>query len=61
MTITSTILFMFIRPLIPAIFGGIALSLFFAIKRPILAYIVNKTEIVKLFIKFYKKGLGYGI
>ena len=46
LTIISTTLFMFVRPLTPAILGGIALSIFFAVKRPLLAYIVDKPEIV---------------
>ena len=58
LTIISTTLFMFIRPLVPAILGGIALSIFFAIKRPILAYIVDKPEIVILFMSNYQRVLG---
>ena len=49
LTIISTTLFMIVRPLVPAILGGIALSIFFAVKRPLLAYIVDKPEIVNLF------------
>lgn len=43
---------MFIRPLAPVILGGIALSIFFAVKRPILAYIVDKSEIVNFIFIF---------
>lgn len=46
LTIISTGLFIIIPPLIPAIIGGIAISIFFAVKRPTLAYLADKPELV---------------
>ena len=61
LTILELILILFIPPLIPSFLGGIAISFFFAVKRPLLALIVDKPEIVIYLFIIIFKGLGYGI
>ena len=61
LTIMELILMLYIPPLIPCFLGGIACSLLFAIKRPLLALIVDKPEIVIYLFIIIFKGLGYGI
>lgn len=46
LTIISTTLFIFVQPLIPSIIAGIASSIFFAVKRPIIIVIVDPPELV---------------
>ena len=53
LTIIALALLLIIPPLIPSILGGIAISLFFAVKRPLLALIVDKPELVLYFFWIY--------